>query len=345
VRRLTLLTALVGLGLLAWLLSRAGVERVWAEAQHIGWRALLLVPLSLVWLIPNTLGWGFAFYPGSGTVPFLHLFAARLSGEAVNVAMPGGYLGGEPIKAALASTWVGSGPALSSLVVAKLTQMLALLSYVLLGIGLAVLRAPLPPSLQTVAVAVPIGLAAAALIVGLGSSTGLLGRAARVGLRRWPSGWRFVLLNKIVEIDAVLRAFYREHKLRLALSTGSYLCGWVFGATEVWAIAGWMGRPIDPVAAIVISSMSTVARVGMFFVPAGIGAYEAATYAAASMVGLPPGAAVTLALVRRLREVFWVSVGLLLLSVYRPGARQRAREGDEVPRLGRRPASSRSGHP
>jgi hypothetical protein len=313
----------VGVALLAWLLSRAGLEGVWAQLKDVGWRSLLLIPLSLIWMVPNTWGWQLAFYPGTGTVPFLHLSAARLTGEAVNTAMPGGYLGGEPVKAALTSVWVGSGPALSSLVVSKLTQSLSLLAYILTGLGMAILRAPLPGSLQPVAVAVPLLLAIGVLILGVGSSTGLVGRAAEWGLKRWPSGWRFIFLSKVVEIDAVLRAFYRGHKARLALSTGAYFLGWIVGAAEIWVLADWMGASIDPVDAVVVASMSMLVRAGTFFIPAGIGAYEAGTYAAASMVGLPPEVAVTMALLRRLREIFWVAVGLVLLSVYRPGQRER----------------------
>lgn len=318
-RRLSIVFALVGLGLLAWLVVRAGPERIWEHVAAIGWAVLALVPLSLLWLGPNTLGWAYAIPPGGEPVPLLQLFAIRLTGEAVNGVLPSGYLGGEPVKAALITPWMGFAAATSSIVVAKTAQTLALLIYALLGTALATWRTEVPAALGPAAVGVPILLALGVLVFGAGSASGLLGRFARWGRTRWADKtWLARLLARAQEVDDVLAAFYRRHKGRFALSTMAHLCAWLAGTLEVWVIVYWMGYTARLLDALVIAAFATMVKVGAFFIPASIGAYEAGTMLAARMTGLPTEAGLTIALVRRMREVIWIAVGLVLFGFFKP---------------------------
>ena len=43
--------------------------------------------------------------------------------------------------------------------------------------------------------------------------------------------------------------------------------------------------------------------------------------------GLAPAAGLTFSLVRRLREAFWIGLGLLAFALMRPGAGDRAQSG------------------
>ncbi|UPT75419.1 MAG: flippase-like domain-containing protein [Elusimicrobiota bacterium] len=89
----TWLPLCLGAGLLVWLLYGMELRPAWEAVARIGWRIVVLVPLSLLWMIPNAIAWGYAFRAPGAAVPFLRLLAARIAGESVNDLLPSGNLG------------------------------------------------------------------------------------------------------------------------------------------------------------------------------------------------------------------------------------------------------------
>ena len=61
-----------------------------------------------------------------------------------------------------------------------------------------------------------------------------------------------------------------------------------------------------------IGAMAQLAAVVGLFAPAGVGMYEGGHYLAASILGLSPVLGVSVALIRRVREIFWNVIGLWL---------------------------------
>ena len=116
-------------------------------------------------------------------------------------------------------------------------------------------------------------------------------------------------------------AFYREGKQRFLGSVLWHGAGWIAGAFEVAAIFYLIGHTVSWREAWFIGAMAQLAAVVGLFAPAGIGLYESGHYLAASALGLPPALGVTVALIRRVREIFWDCVGLWIfwrLSRFKP---------------------------
>lgn len=315
---LSSLAAVAGLAFCAWLLWTVDAPAVARQLGSLKWRALLLVPISLLWMAPNTLGWAFAFPPG-GRPPFWGLFGARLSGEAVNAALPSGYLGGEPLKAAIAASWTDAGTAMSSVSIAKISQTFALLCFVLAGAGLAAARAPIPDALRPVIAGVCALLASGVLALTFGSASGLLGRLAAKQLAKGREGVLTRLAERAREWDAAHLRFFGRHKRRLAASAACHLVGWSAAAVELWTLAWAMGSALSPVDAFIMASLATAMAVGGFLIPGMLGAFEGGHAAAAVAVGLPAEVGLSIALARRARELFWIGAGAGLLAwLYRP---------------------------
>lgn len=311
------LAAAAGLLLCGGLLWGAGGVAVLAHIGLVGWKFLLLAPISLTWMIPNTLGWAFAIPPGLPNVTFPRLFAARVSGEALNYILPSGYLGGEPAKAAILSSWTGAGIAMGSVALAKTTQTFGLLCFILAGLSLAA-RRPVPDLLKPLALAVPLLLAGGVLVMAFAAS-GLLSGLSRHLDGQPAGGVRSRLAGKLQAWEAAHADYCRKHKLRLATSTFWHFLGWTAGSGEIYFIAEAMGLSLSPDDAFLMASVVMLVAVGGFFIPGMLGAFEGGHLAAAAVVGLSPEAGMAIGMLRRLREIAWVGAGALLLgSLHRP---------------------------
>ena len=81
------------------------------------------------------------------------------------------------------------------------------------------------------------------------------------------------------------------------------LGGYMLGALETyWALA-LLGHPVSIGGAIAIEALTQAVRHAAFMVPAGLGVQEAAVVLLAQMFGVDREIALSLALVKRMREV------------------------------------------
>jgi hypothetical protein len=79
-----------------------------------------------------------------------------------------------------------------------------------------------------------------------------------------------------------------------------------------------VGRPVSLVTATVIEAFGTGIRFATFLIPASLGVLEGGYALTFAALGLGSTAGVSFSLIRRLREVAWVAVGLLALALTRP---------------------------
>jgi uncharacterized membrane protein YbhN (UPF0104 family) len=310
---------LLGVGALAYLVTRVGTGAIVASLGHLRWWQFVLVclPYGVVMLV-DTLGWRFAF--ARDQAPFLRLVGARLAGEALNVVTAVGSVGGEAAKAWLAARDVTEHESVASVVIAKTTNVIA--QALFLSIGIAVAWAVLPVDIDVIAGMLSmLGIEVLAVAGFLGVQLlGVVDRGGRLLVR-------FGVLadaSYAGTLDATLRGYYRHRWRRLSLSIGFHLLGWILGVGETITMLWALGVGPQPLLATVIESFGSGVRFGTFFIPASLGALEGANAAAFGALGI--GAAVGLAFTfaRRARQVVWIFIGIVLLFVMRPGADREA---------------------
>ena len=94
--------------------------------------------------------------------------------------------------------------------------------------------------------------------------------------------------------------------------------GWVLGAAELWAIFWALGRPMSPLEVWVIEAAVQLLRQGSFFIPGSLGVTEGTFYLLLDALTGQPSLGVAAALVRRLRELVWIGLGLVAGWGYLP---------------------------
>jgi hypothetical protein len=89
---------------------------------------------------------------------------------------------------------------------------------------------------------------------------------------------------------------------------------------ETFLILRWLASDATVAQAIVLAALNRVVQVAFKFVPFLVGVDEASAGALAQLLDVNPGAAVALAVVRKIRVLFWTGTGLLLTAASRARA-------------------------
>jgi uncharacterized protein (TIRG00374 family) len=286
----------------------------WVHIRHslsmLGWGYVVVLFYPLSWILLNTAGWRMALHKQYAKLALFKMAQIRLAGETFNSMLPSGYIGGEPLKAKLLSRWIPLHESASSVLIAKAAQSVGLVLFV--GLGLifggnkkqhSILHHP-----ATL-------LALALLTAGIATFTVLLTRRSFSRFGRWLHNltghpWLQKQEKRLTALDDSIGDFYRKGKSRFLGSVLWHIAGWIAGALEVAVIFFLIGHRIHWREAWFIGAMAQLAAVVGLFAPGGVGMYEGGHYLAASMLGLSPVLGVSVALIRRVRELFWDCVGL-----------------------------------
>jgi putative membrane protein len=300
----------LGVALLIGLVVGHDPAAVFASLRELSWRfvVILLFPAVPV-MILDTLGWRYAFM--HDRVPFVTLLRTRLVGEAFNLVTPTAALGGEGVKAWLLRDRLPLEETVPSVIIAKTTITLAQGVFLLLGIAVASMgfgRSPLLLGMQWL-----LGLEVLALVIFIVVQTrGVVGwsvgQLERLGVR--PEG----AAPTAARVDRTLRTFYRHTPTRLTLSIVFHLMAWLLGAIEAYLILQFLGIPVSLGTATVIEAFGTGVRFATFLVPASLGVQEGGFAVTFVALGLSATDGIAFGLVRRLRELVWVAVGLVLFA-------------------------------
>jgi len=283
-----------------------------ASFRVLSWRLLPLIVFPCAALKTfDTLGWRFAFPDDS--VPLLPLARSLLAGQAFSSATPTGTIGGDAVMAWTLRDTVALRESVPSLIIVKTTSTASQGLFLLLGILIA--RWTLPSSLALVRVMQWLLLLEAIGVVGFLAvqMRGVLAGSHAV-LDRFGFSGSSAFGEAAAHADRALVAFYRRQPRRLALSLTCNLLGWITRAAEVWLILYLLGAAVSVGTAMVIEAFGTGISFATFFLPMDLGVEEGGAVATFVALGLSGATGLSMSLVRRVRELAWVGVGLLILA-------------------------------
>ncbi len=125
-------------------------------------------------------------------------------------------------------------------------------------------------------------------------------------------GWFKRHEQRLLSLDESLRQFFRHEKKQFAKSLFWHGAGWFVSAMEVPLILYLLGHPISWQDGCFMAAMAQLGSSVAVAIPEGIGFYEGGHYLAATLLGLPPSLGLSVGLIRRVRELFWHGVGMLM---------------------------------
>jgi uncharacterized protein (TIRG00374 family) len=324
---LKLLLLVLGLLTFAGLVWHIGPAHIVEAATSLGFGVVLviLLPSVLMYLL-EAYGWRLTLGPQAHRVSFLRLFAIRTAGEAVNMTTPAAYVGGEPLKAYLLKRHgVPIVDAMASVVTAKTIMTLAEVLFILVGIIVSfwTMSAIRTPSTRATGSSTPVGAAVftgVLLLFGMSLFLTMQRRGLFIGLLSLLRRCRVRIAylesreDKLRALDGAIIDFYARDRRALGFSIGMFFLGWMAESLEVYVMLYCIGPPADVLTSISIGALAVVIKGGAFFIPGSLGAQEGGYLLLLMAHGYSDLAGITFAILRRVRELVWIVIGLLCLA-------------------------------
>jgi uncharacterized protein (TIRG00374 family) len=305
-------------------ISQTDLSEVWQRLRQIGpWGATGILAAFLLRHFALAGSWQLTLpsLPG-GLRTLWRTWRVLMVGSALESVTPLAGLGGDPVKAILLKRHYGISytEATASLVLARMTDLIAQVAFVSIGLLLTIQGGLLPAGWRAAAGA---GLLVFAVMIGLfllvQTQRGF--SRLRAWLDRRPLGQALSeravgVLDAVHEVEDRLVAFYATQRLRFLASVGCAFLEWTGNAVAVWVAVGALGHPIGFADALVIEGFVALVRTTLFFVPGDLGTQEAAQVMICSAVGATPETGLALAAIRRGRDLLWILGGLAIGGIY-----------------------------
>lgn len=306
-------SALVGVVLFAWFVRRVGPAEVFGGLRQIGGGIAIVIALAGLRFAARAVAW-IACLEAPHRLPFAAAFGAVVAGDAFGNLTPLGPLVGEPTKAAFVRRRIPMTPALTALAIENLFYTLTVVAVIALAMLALLFTFDLPAALREA------GEIALALIVAtLAAAVWVLWRRP-APLRRGlgallPAGSGLhARLDRVGAIEHEVYTFAMRRPRSLALVLAAEMTFHALGILEVH-VTWWMmqGAPPPLLTSFILEGANRLITVVFKFVPLRVGVDEVGTAGFTTLLGYGEAPGTTLAIVRKIRILFWTTVGTLLL--------------------------------
>jgi hypothetical protein len=329
---LTVLAAVGGLVLFAYAVRRAGVSEILNGIRQVGWGLLPILGLAGARFLIRACAWRLCMParrgPGEGGPPLGRLpigqaFTAFVAGDAIGNLTPLGMAASEPTKVFLTRHRLATRESVAALATDNLLYAASIAAMVALGVIVALVTIPLSLEWREGAII--------ALLVGV-VGMGITARLMR-GTWREESGARPPWREPLAGLRRSVLAFSTEQPGRLLQVFLLDLSFHVLAVLEIFLTLRWLLGDRSPTLAqaIVFEALNRVVTVAFKFVPFRVGIDEALSGGLAPVMAVQPVAGVTLAVVRKVRNLVWTGIGLLFIAAHPAHAEPGTDRRENVP--------------
>lgn len=323
-RRQHLITAVAaagGLALFVYSVRDVGVEEILGGIHRVGWGLAAILALAGLRFVLRAEAWRLCT-PVASRFSLWRAFTAFLAGDALGNVTPLGLIASEPTKVFLSRQHLATSESVQSLAVDNLVYALSVIAMLAAGLVVMLVTVPLPFEVQEW------GLMALAVLVALVVGAVLALRRRRSSARPGQS-WR----ARLSWLRHSVTEFSAGNPSRLWRAFAFDVLFHAVAVFEAFLTLKWLLGDRSPTfaEAIMFESLNRVTTVVFKFVPLRVGVDEAVSKAFAPLVGVNPVAGVSLAVIRKVRSLFWMGLGLLFIAVSHAQSAPAATRSESVP--------------
>jgi hypothetical protein len=314
---LGIIFALFGLLLFAYFVSRAGVGLIFERIQELGFGFFLIIAVSSLRYVVRSLAWTRCIDPPY-RLRFRDAFAARLMGDALGNIIP--FVSAavsEPSKAVFVKDRVPLMVGLSGLAIENIFYGLTVAVFIFSGTATLLLSFSLPKPLRIASI---VALSATVIIIPLAylvirsRKKFLSGALGYLGDRGVASSLVSKVRPRAHALEERVYGFYSKSQRSFISIFALDSCFHVAGILEVFITLSFIS-PVPPTItqAFILESVNRIINVAFKFIPLRAGVDEGGTGQVSKVLGFAKGIGEALAIVRKGRDIFWVTIGVLLI--------------------------------
>ena len=308
------ISLLLGLALFGYFVKKAGLNEILDGIRRLSAGFLIVIAISAIRQIARSLAWTLCM-EAPIKLRFRDAFRARIMGDAIGNILPfAGFLVSEPAKPALIRDRVPLMAGFSALAIENIFYALSVALFIFSGMVAFLLSFTLPKGLRLISI---ITMVVIALVITLGVLliakrlrfiSGTAGFLSRRGLN---ANW----IEKSRALEDRIYGFYQTNSSRFVPILLLEGCFHLAGVAEIYVTLSFISPDYAPtfLTAFILESVNRVITVAFKCIPLRMGADEAGTGRVSKVLGFTMTTGVTLAIVRKGRDVFWAATGMILL--------------------------------
>ncbi|NLY25290.1 MAG: flippase-like domain-containing protein [Bacteroidales bacterium] len=317
---------LLGVLALGIMIYKTGIDTIFRDIRQTGWWFVPIIGLWVVVYLINT----YSFYliiqdgsPEAEKVGFVRLFKLVISGFAINYITPFGLMGGEPYKIIELQQTLGIQKATSSVLLSTMMHFVSHFIFWMVSIPLLLFLVPVLSDVVELGMILSSGTSLLLLLwayrvytrggvdraIVLGSRLPFIGKRLRA--------YRNQNREKINQMDTLIAGLYKNRKKDFIASLLLELFARFFLCIEVILMMKAIGNPINFGQSVLIESIQSLVGNLLFFMPMQMGSREGGIVIVYGILSIPLAYGVFVSLGKRIREFFWILVGIVLIKINR----------------------------
>lgn len=294
--------------------------------KETGWWYLPIIGMWVLIYLINTLSLYIILRDGSEetkSVGFFRLFKLTISGFAINYITPFGLMGGEPYKIIELQPQLGIQKATSSVLLSTMMHFVAHFFFWMVSIPLLLFLVPVLSDSVEIGIIISTGTTFLLLLWAYRVYTrGGVNRALIIASRlpfigKKIRAYRESNQEKINKMDELISDLYKNRKKDFFISLSLEFFARILICVEVILMMQAIKQPITFGQSVLIESLQSLISNLFFFMPMQMGAREGGFVVVYGILSIPLAYGVFVSLCKRIRELFWTVVGVVLIKISR----------------------------
>ena len=317
---------LIGVLVLAFMVYKLGIKTIYENLRNTCW---WFIPIFGIWIIVYFFNaWSLNIIITDGTpeskkVKIRQLMKLTISAYAINYMTPLS-IGGEPYKALKLKDDLGTHKATSSVLLYVMMHYVSHFFFWLISIPVFIFIMPeVSGVIQIVLWAVFLSCVMLILWAYSVFTKGVIKNALSIATR-FPFVGRKIRVYRdknqhhLNEMDLLISDLYTNRKKDFFASLFLELISRYISCFEVYFMAIPLAFDLSFIQSYLIVSIATLIANIFFFAPMQMGTREGGFVLATTTLALPAGIGVYIGLCTRIRELFWIMIGVLLTKIKLP---------------------------
>jgi len=325
-KNIKLILSLIGFIFFFYLVYRIGIDILIFNISIFGFWFILSFFLGAIWLLFQAIAWNIIQNHLFRRASILFFFRIKIIGDALNTVLPSANLGGEVARAYLIKNKIPLNEGIPGVLVDKTFEFIGGMFFMIIGLLGAFFFARVPESMILPG-SIFLGIVFLQIVLLIISQLKGIYTILLKITRFIPSIQQF-LKNRETQfrsLDSNLKMLYKQALGKMLLVLAFHYLARILGAVEVLLILKVLGIQTNFIEVLFISSMITIINTVFFLMPGQWGITEGAFVVVLKSLGYPAGIGLSIGIIRRIRKLFFVGLGLFLLRL-RKGVSLRKRD-------------------